>query len=72
LEKGCELQQLPLAELQKLAPEFGQDFFAALELRAVLDCHDVIGGTAVAQVAAALAAMKGRVSALKGGLHAYA
>lgn len=72
LDKGCELQALPLAELQKLAPEFGQDFFAAIELRAVLDCHDVIGGTAVAQVKAALAAMKGRVAALKGGLHAYA
>lgn len=72
LDKGCELQELPLTELHKLAPEFGQDFYDALKLRAVLDCHDVIGGTAVHQVKTALAAMKGRVATLKGGLHAYA
>ncbi|HUS20219.1 MAG TPA: argininosuccinate lyase, partial [Terriglobales bacterium] len=72
LDKGCELQDLPLVELKKLAPEFGDDVFEALKLRAVLDCHDVIGGTAVRQVKSALAEMKGRVSALKGGLHAYA
>lgn len=72
LDKGCELQDLPLAELKKLAPEFDQDFYEALQLHAVLDCHDVIGGTAVLQVQSALAAMKGRIAALKGGLHAYA
>lgn len=72
LDKGCELQDLPLDELKKLAPEFDSNFYDALKLRAVLDCHDVIGGTAVKQVKTALVEMKGRVSALKGGLHAYA
>ncbi|HUR36855.1 MAG TPA: argininosuccinate lyase [Terriglobales bacterium] len=72
LERGCELQDLPLEELKKLAPEFNEGFYDALQLRAVLDCHDVIGGTAVEQVKAALVLMKNRVSALKGGLHAYA
>ncbi len=72
LDRGCELQDLKLEELQKLAPEFGADFYDALKLRAVLDCHDVIGGTAVKRVQSALAEMKGRVASLKGGLHAYA
>jgi argininosuccinate lyase len=72
LDKGCELQDLKLEELQKLAPEFGADLYEALQLRAVLDCHDVIGGTAVKRVQSALTEMKGRVAALKGGLHAYA
>jgi argininosuccinate lyase len=72
LNKGCELQDLSLTALQKLAPEFDQQFYEALKLRAVLDCHDVVGGTAIHQVKSALAAMKERVAALKGGLHAYA
>lgn len=72
LEQGCELQELPLAELKKLAPEFDADFYSALQLRAVLDCHDVTGGTAVAQVKSALTGAKQKVAALKGGLHAHA
>lgn len=72
LDKGCELADLKLAELQAIAPEFGADFYEAIKLRAVLDCHDVIGGTAVARVRVALAETKGRIAALKGGLHAYA
>jgi argininosuccinate lyase len=72
LDKGCELSDLSLDELKKIAPEFDTEFYEAIKLRAVLDCHDVIGGTAVSRVQSALAEMRSRISALKGGLHAYA
>ena len=72
LERGCELQDLKLEDLIAIAPEFAPDFYEAVRLRAVLDCHDVVGGTAVARVKDALFAMKNRVAVLKGGLHAYA
>ena len=58
LEKGCELNGLTLAELQQFGPEFSEDFFAAITLDATIDCHDVIGGTARAQVARALASIE--------------
>jgi argininosuccinate lyase len=54
LESGRELNQLALSELQKLSPEFTEDFFDAITLEATLDCHDVVGGTARKRVAAAL------------------
>ncbi len=72
LERGCELGDLPLADLQALSPEFQQDFFDAITLRATLDCHDVIGGTAVHRVKQALAAAEERVLALAGESHACA
>ena len=64
LEKGCELEELTLPELQTIAPEFGEDVYAALTLEATLDCHDVIGGTARARVAASLAKVDARVGEL--------
>jgi argininosuccinate lyase len=64
LDKGLELNQLPLAELQQLSPYFAEDFFDAITLRATLDCHDVAGGTATHRVAAALAAAKLRIAHL--------
>ncbi len=64
LEKGCELGELTLPELEAIAPEFGQDFYAAITLEATLDCHDVIGGTARDRVVEALAAVDMRVNAL--------
>ncbi len=64
LEKGCELGELSLADLQAIAPEFDEDVYAAITLEATLDCHDVIGGTARARVAKALAAAEERVNRL--------
>ncbi|HEY0786589.1 MAG TPA: argininosuccinate lyase [Acidobacteriaceae bacterium] len=64
LARGCELEQLPLAELQAIAPEFGPDIYDALTLEATLDCHDVFGGTARTQVRASLATAEARVAAL--------
>jgi argininosuccinate lyase len=62
LESGRELDAIPLAKLQELSPEFGEDFHAAIPLEATLDCHDVIGGTARTRVRAALAQARQRLS----------
>jgi argininosuccinate lyase len=66
LEKGCELEGLTLEELQQFGPEFGADFFSSITLDATVNCHDVIGGTAVARVSEALAAQEARLSAAMG------
>jgi argininosuccinate lyase len=58
LESGCELNDLTLGELRTFSDAFAEDFFDAITLEATLDCHDVVGGTARAQVAVALAAAK--------------
>ena len=62
LESARELQQLSLAELQAICPDFAEDFFIAITLEATLDCHDVIGGTARHRVAEALASARVRRS----------
>jgi argininosuccinate lyase len=66
LEKGCELDGLTLEELQQFGPEFGADFFSSVTLDATVNCHVVIGGTAVARVSEALAAQKTRLSTAMG------
>jgi argininosuccinate lyase len=58
LETGRELDALTLAELQPLSDAFAEDFYAAINLKATLDCHDVTGGTARPRVQQALAAAK--------------
>jgi argininosuccinate lyase len=58
LESGRELNGLKLEELRGLSDAFAEDFFAAITLEATLDCHDVVGGTARARVADALAAAR--------------
>jgi argininosuccinate lyase len=65
LEKGVELSDLSLDELRQFGTEFGEDFYAAVNLQATLDCHDVIGGTATVRVKAALREAAGRIAALK-------
>jgi argininosuccinate lyase len=60
LGKNLELNQLPLADLQQLSEHFAPDFFDAITLKATLDCHDVLGGTATARVTQALAVAKAR------------
>jgi argininosuccinate lyase len=54
IDKGCELDGLTLTELKTFGDEFGEDFFAAITLKATIDCHNVLGGTASAQVKTAL------------------
>ena len=72
LEKGCELEALSVAELQAISPAFGPDFQAAIKLQAVLDVHDVLGGTAPARVRQAIAAGRTKTAALREGVHAHA
>jgi argininosuccinate lyase len=64
LESNVELNEIPLADLQKLSPHFAEDFFAAITLAATLDCHNVTGGTATSQVHEALTAARHRLSIL--------
>ena len=66
LEKGSELNDLPLVELQQFAPEIGQDFYSRITLEATVNCHDVIGGTAIARVSEALRGQEERLSAAMG------
>ena len=61
LETGRELNHLRLEELRTLSDVFERDFFDAITLEATLDCHDVVGGTARARVASAVAAAKARL-----------
>ena len=63
IDKGVELDGLTLEELRQFGDEFEEDFFAAVTLRATLECHDVIGGTAPERVREALAAATARVDA---------
>ena len=64
LESGRELEQLTLAELQSICPDFADDVFAAITLEATLDCHDVLGGTARSRVSAALTEARQRLQPL--------
>jgi argininosuccinate lyase len=63
MDKGCELHDLTLEELQQLSPAFAEDFYASITLAATVDCHDVIGGTARARVQEALTSAKTRLAA---------
>jgi len=72
LDRGCELADLTLEDLQQFSPAFDRDFYLAITLDAVLGCHDVPGGTAPAQVRAALENLEQRVRALQEALHAHA
>jgi len=64
IEKGVELNGLTPDELHQFGPEFGEDFFAAITLESTLDCHNVVGGTAIARVHQALADATARIAAL--------
>jgi argininosuccinate lyase len=66
LERGCELDGLTLDELKQFGPEFEADFFSSITLDATVNCHDVMGGTAVGRVREALAAQEARLSAVMG------
>jgi argininosuccinate lyase len=72
IEKKCELQDLPLAELQAIDPAFGEDFYACLTLASVIAIHDVPGGTATNRVRQAIAAAKNKIESLRKEVHAHA
>jgi len=64
IDKGCELGNLTLEDLQQFGSEFDADFFPAITLRATIDCHNVIGGTASNQVKTALGIAQKEVETL--------
>ncbi len=66
LQEGVELRDLTINELRVFGTEFEEDFFTSITLRATLDCHDVLGGTATDRVRQALADAEQRVAALTG------
>jgi argininosuccinate lyase len=72
VEKNCELQDLPLEELQKLDPAFDSDFYNCLSLASVLALHDVPGGTAPARVRQAIRSAKNKIESLREEIHANA
>ncbi len=54
-ERGCELAQLALAELQAFSPLIGEEVYGVLSLSGSLHSRDHVGGTAPSQVRAAIA-----------------
>jgi argininosuccinate lyase len=64
-ERGCDLQKLPLADLQAINPSFDAAFHSSLGLTEVLALHDVPGGTAPRHVKRALQNARERVAALR-------
>jgi argininosuccinate lyase len=69
IERNCELQDLPLAELQALNPDFGQDFYESLKLASVLAIHDVPGGTAPVRVSQAIREVRKKIESLREEVH---
>jgi argininosuccinate lyase len=65
MEQSLELHHMALADLRAISDAFGEDFYANVTLEAVLDCHDVTGGTARKKVAEALAAMEQKLKQLQ-------
>jgi argininosuccinate lyase len=65
LEKNCQLQDLGIDELRSLHPAFEESFYECLKLSAVLEIHDVAGGTAPARVRQAIAAARKKIEALR-------
>jgi len=72
LERNCELQDLPLEDLQSLSPAFAEDFKESLTLPAVLAAHDVGGGTAPGRVRQAIGAARKKIESLREEVHAHA
>jgi argininosuccinate lyase len=65
VERGCELQKLPLADLQAIHPSFDAAFHSCLGLVEVLALHDVPGGTALRHVKRALQNARESIATLR-------
>jgi len=65
VERGYDLQELPLADLQAIHSSFDAAFPSCLGLTEVLALHDVPGGTAPRHVKRALQNARERVSSLR-------
>src|SRR5579862_7987030 len=65
VDRGCDLQKLPLADLQAIHPSFDAGFHSCLGLTEVLALHDVPGGTAPRHVKRALQKARERAGGLR-------
>jgi argininosuccinate lyase len=65
VERGCDLQKLPLADLQTIHAGFDAGFPSCLGLTEVLALHDVPGGTAPRHVKRALQNARERAASLR-------
>jgi len=65
VERGCDLQKLPLADLQAIHASFDAGFHSCLGLTEVLALHDVPGGTAPRHVKRALQSARERAASLR-------
>ena len=62
-QRNCGLAALPLADLQRLAPQVGPDVFDCLSLQGSLAARDHAGGTSPRQVRAQVARWQQRLAA---------
>jgi argininosuccinate lyase len=60
--KGCDLADLPLAELRAFSQLVGEDVFAVLTLEGSLAARNHVGGTAPEQVRAAIARARAAIA----------
>ncbi|KAF0102917.1 MAG: argininosuccinate lyase [bacterium] len=60
-QKGCDLADLTMDELRAFSPLVGEDIYGVLTLEGSLAARDHIGGTAPAQVRAAVARARARL-----------
>jgi argininosuccinate lyase len=58
---GCDLPDLPLADLQAFSPAIGDDVYAVLTVEGSMASRSHAGGTAPSAVRAALAAARNRI-----------
>jgi argininosuccinate lyase len=72
MDHGTTLEALSPAELQQFSPEFDSDFSQALELRSVINEHNLVGGTAEQQVRRALAETREQLNQLREAAFAHA
>lgn len=63
IQRGVDLAELPLADLQAFNPRIEADVFQALTLQGSMSARQVIGGTAPAQVAAQVQRHRARLGA---------
>jgi argininosuccinate lyase len=63
IQRGVDLSELPLAELQALQPKITSDVADVLTLRGSLNARKVLGGTAPVQVLAQVAHHRARLAA---------
>ena len=67
IERGCEIEQLPLEDVQAVAPLADAQMLRDLELDAIVANKQVPGGAAPDQVRAAAARARQRLEALRAG-----